>query len=259
MLLALAALGIAVMLLRSGRTRSRERRELALHEPIPRGFASELADVRDVDTDPGGIDDDEGDFTDRLEQIGAKLGAIDRSVAPTSVADPQIGPERSSGTDPFSEKFVKEEVVVDRLARLENNLLANRPLVRSAEGRELSALLERHGAGNGRDLRDEDDEASDRAQATPMRPADDPVLPEEPSTVSILIGASIDEDSGQMVSDRSSSPRDRSDDANIEDAENISQTDEGPAVWTDDEDPDLDLIVVVDDPLDPDTSPPSAP
>jgi peptidoglycan hydrolase-like protein with peptidoglycan-binding domain len=53
-LLALAALGIAVMLLRSGRTRSRERRELARHEQIPRGFASELADVRDVDRGTGG-------------------------------------------------------------------------------------------------------------------------------------------------------------------------------------------------------------
>jgi peptidoglycan hydrolase-like protein with peptidoglycan-binding domain len=53
-LLALAALGIAVMLLRSGRTRSRERRELALHEQIPRGFASELADVHDPDRGTGG-------------------------------------------------------------------------------------------------------------------------------------------------------------------------------------------------------------
>jgi peptidoglycan hydrolase-like protein with peptidoglycan-binding domain len=53
-LLALAALGIAVMLLRSGRTRSRERRELARHEQIQRGFASELADVRDVDRGTGG-------------------------------------------------------------------------------------------------------------------------------------------------------------------------------------------------------------
>jgi peptidoglycan hydrolase-like protein with peptidoglycan-binding domain len=53
-LLALAALGIAVMLLRSGRTRSRERRELALHEQMPRGFASGLADVRDVDSGTGG-------------------------------------------------------------------------------------------------------------------------------------------------------------------------------------------------------------
>jgi peptidoglycan hydrolase-like protein with peptidoglycan-binding domain len=52
-LLALAALGIAVMLLRSGRTHSRERRELALHEQIPRGFASELADVRDADRGTG--------------------------------------------------------------------------------------------------------------------------------------------------------------------------------------------------------------
>jgi peptidoglycan hydrolase-like protein with peptidoglycan-binding domain len=53
-LLALAALGIAVMLLRSGRTRSRERRELARHEQIPRGFASELADVREVEPGTGG-------------------------------------------------------------------------------------------------------------------------------------------------------------------------------------------------------------
>jgi peptidoglycan hydrolase-like protein with peptidoglycan-binding domain len=53
-LLALAALGIAVMLLRSGRTHSRERRELALHEQVPRGFASELADVRDADRGTGG-------------------------------------------------------------------------------------------------------------------------------------------------------------------------------------------------------------
>jgi peptidoglycan hydrolase-like protein with peptidoglycan-binding domain len=53
-LLALAAVGIAVMLLRSGRTRSRERRELALHEPLPRAFAPELADVRDIDSGTGG-------------------------------------------------------------------------------------------------------------------------------------------------------------------------------------------------------------
>ncbi len=53
-LLALAALGILVMVLRSGRTRNRERRELALHEPLPRAFASELGDVRDVDHGPGG-------------------------------------------------------------------------------------------------------------------------------------------------------------------------------------------------------------
>jgi peptidoglycan hydrolase-like protein with peptidoglycan-binding domain len=53
-LLALAALAIAVMLFRSGRTHSRERRELARREQIPHGFASELADVREVEPETGG-------------------------------------------------------------------------------------------------------------------------------------------------------------------------------------------------------------
>ena len=90
------------------------------------------------------------------------------------------------------------------------------------------------------------------------RPADDPVLPEESSTVSILIGAAIDETFDGDRSIRSTNPRGHFD--NIGLAEQFQDSDRDPAIHNDEEDPGLDLIVVEDDPPDPNSpSPPSGP
>jgi len=45
------------------------------------------------------------------------------------------------GTHPFEESFDEEEVVIDPYTAIETDALADRPLVRSSESRELSALL----------------------------------------------------------------------------------------------------------------------
>ncbi|HZZ29068.1 MAG TPA: AAA family ATPase [Pirellulales bacterium] len=56
-----------------------------------------------------------------------------------------IGPEVElifpQGSNPFRNDFREEEVVLDRYTSLETNALANRPLVRSPESRDLAALL----------------------------------------------------------------------------------------------------------------------
>jgi type II secretory pathway predicted ATPase ExeA len=48
--------------------------------------------------------------------------------------------------NPFQESFDHEEVVIDRYTSYQSDALANRPLVRSNESRQLSALLEAAGA-----------------------------------------------------------------------------------------------------------------
>jgi type II secretory pathway predicted ATPase ExeA len=176
----------------------------------------------------------DGEVSDRLDSIAATLESIERAdESPVPLTAPREK-LRPSANDPFAEPFAVEEAVDDRLAKLESNVFANRPLVRSAEGRELSAILDRHQKGAEPDSRS----AESGAKTVPMRssdlrPADDPVLPEDPATVSILIGASLDEPSMAIGA--------------------------GEGVRVDEGRPELDLIVVEDDPPDPDGPPPSGP
>jgi type II secretory pathway predicted ATPase ExeA len=201
----------------------------------------------------------DGELDTRLDVIEATLKAIDGDDDRAAQFAKQIETPRPVALDPFAETFADEEEVVDRLARLEANVLANRPLVRSAEGRELSALLKRHETKVGSSLSDDTRGAEDNPpEVNDVRPADDPVLPEESSTVSILIGAAIDETFDGDRSIRSTNPRGHFD--NIGLAEQFQDSDRDPAIHNDEEDPGLDLIVVEDDPPDPNSpSPPSGP
>ncbi len=120
-------------------------------------------------------------------------------------------------------------MVVDRLAKLESSILANRQVVRSDEGRELSSLLERHQKGARRNFVTSDVRlTADDARSSGMRPADDPVLPDDPMTLSVMVGASLEERSEEFG------------------AEFESQSNQDY--------PELELIVVEDDP--PDSPPP---
>jgi hypothetical protein len=86
---------------------------------------------------------------DRLTQITAQLANIDADDAREVDDDFQpagsIGPELElvfqSACSPFQHAFEEEEVVLDRYTAMEVDALANRPLVRTAESRQLGAML----------------------------------------------------------------------------------------------------------------------
>jgi hypothetical protein len=199
----------------------------------------------------------DGELDNRLEIIEATLETIDRDDVPVAQSVKQIEMVRPSAVDPFAETFDDEEEVVDHLARLEASVLANRPLVRSAEGRDLSALLKRHENNINSDPNDAGGVEDDQPQVCNVRPADDPVLPEESATLSIVIGASIDETSDGDSWDRPTTSRSRHDSTDL--AEQFAETDHNPAILDDEEDPDRDLIVVEDDPPDSTSPSPSNP
>ena len=85
-----------------------------------------------------------GEPAERIAKIEATIDAIDGDYAPARTKAPEIELVFTDPDDPFAEDFAEEEIVVDRFAELESGVLSNRPLVRSAEGRELSTLLESH-------------------------------------------------------------------------------------------------------------------
>jgi type II secretory pathway predicted ATPase ExeA len=86
---------------------------------------------------------------ERLNKITAQLAAIDANEEQESEDDFQpagsIGPELElvfqSASSPFHQSFEEEEVIIDRYTAIEADALTNRPLVHSAEGRALGALL----------------------------------------------------------------------------------------------------------------------
>ncbi len=68
-------------------------------------------------------------------------GSADDDFEPAGSIGPEVELDFGASADPFSESFDEEEVVLDPYASIETDALANRPLVESAEGRELGALL----------------------------------------------------------------------------------------------------------------------
>jgi type II secretory pathway predicted ATPase ExeA len=172
-----------------------------------------------------------GEPGERIEKIEARLNAIDADYDPPPMKMPEVELVFGEPDDPFEEEFAVEEVVVDRFADLASNAFDDRPLVTSAEGRELGAMLNEFRDRPDPSLRgdkaatsrnppivslDRSDEAPlaawnvpqepveenpnmndrlDRTIAadfkrTGFRPAEDPVLPEESSTITIGIDAS---------------------------------------------------------------------
>ena len=76
-----------------------------------------------------------------LDQIERRLRELDEDFQPAGSIGPEIELRFAGVADPFGEVFEDEEIVIDRYASLEADLFADRPLVNSSEGRELSALL----------------------------------------------------------------------------------------------------------------------
>ena len=66
---------------------------------------------------------------------------VEEDFEPAGSIGPEVELDFGTSADPFSELFDEEEVVLDPYASIETDALANRPLVESAEGRELGALL----------------------------------------------------------------------------------------------------------------------
>ena len=77
----------------------------------------------------------------QLEQIQSQLAAIDDEFHPAGSIVPEVELVFNGAMDPFHEEFEEEEVVIDRYASMEIDLLRDRPIVHSTEGRQLSALL----------------------------------------------------------------------------------------------------------------------
>lgn len=210
-----------------------------------------------------------GEPDQRIEKIEARLDAIDTDYNPPTTRIPEVELVFGEPDNPFDEEFAEEEIVVDRFADLDSSAFADRPLVASAEGRELGVLLNElrdrtdssaydRGTGSSNhppiySLDRSNDEpppvwnvpdASEDETADPserrseiiaadmrrseLRPAEDPVLPEESSTITIGIAA------GHVALNETA-------EITVEDDAEGSE--------------DNDLIVIDDDPPDPSPSP----
>jgi hypothetical protein len=77
-----------------------------------------------------------------LDQIERRLRELDDDFQPAGSIGPEIELRFDGPAHPFDEPYAEEEVVIDRYASLEADLFSDRPLVNSAEGRELGALLD---------------------------------------------------------------------------------------------------------------------
>jgi type II secretory pathway predicted ATPase ExeA len=75
----------------------------------------------------------------RLAHVEEQLSAIDIEARHESL--PQSHFALADPANPFSETFAEEEVILDPFAMTAADALANRPLVRSEEGRRLGAML----------------------------------------------------------------------------------------------------------------------
>ncbi len=75
---------------------------------------------------------------DRIEAIEKQLFEMDDDFQPAGSIRPEVELVFQSTSNPFQESFDEEEVVIDRYTAIETDALANRPLVTSAESRELT-------------------------------------------------------------------------------------------------------------------------
>ncbi len=191
-----------------------------------------------------------GEPGERIEKIEARLNGIDDDFAPATIEMPQVELVFADPGDPFAESFLEEEVIVDRFANLESIAWADRPSVRSAEGRELAALLKPL-AGHG-DRSDRSHHAAADATA-PFSPEDDPVLPDDDNVSQVI--ASIEYDS----------PHNTNSGAKLTgEAEIAAMHGDGPALSIGDEEggtggDELELIVIEDDPPEPEPPSPKPP
>lgn len=79
----------------------------------------------------------------RLQEVERSLAAIDgiEDFEPARARGPEVELTFGATTDPFGEPFADEEIVIDPYSSSMADALANRPVVRSDEGRALGAVL----------------------------------------------------------------------------------------------------------------------
>jgi len=76
-----------------------------------------------------------------LSQVEQQIAAIDSDYESEAAAGSQIDLSFEVASDPFSETFAEEMLVIDPFAMTATDALANRPIVQCAEGHKLAALL----------------------------------------------------------------------------------------------------------------------
>ncbi len=100
----------------------------------------EIADDQESADEQDASDLFESEPAERLKKIGDELEKLADDYRPATKTEPEVELVFAS-VDPFLEEFVEEEVVIDRFAMMQRDVLAGRPLVRSAEGHELAAMM----------------------------------------------------------------------------------------------------------------------
>jgi type II secretory pathway predicted ATPase ExeA len=78
---------------------------------------------------------------EHLRQITAKLAELDDDFQPAGSIRPEVEITLPAAQNPFADAFEEEEIVIDRYTSADIDTFADRPLVRSSESRQLSALL----------------------------------------------------------------------------------------------------------------------
>ena len=78
---------------------------------------------------------------EHLRQITAKWAELDEDFEPAGSIRPEVEITLPAAQNPFADAFEEEEVVIDRYTSPDSDTFADRPLVRSSESRQLSALL----------------------------------------------------------------------------------------------------------------------
>ena len=118
--------------------------------------------------------DDESLFTgepaQRIERIQDELSNVDDKFQPAGSIGPEVELVFSNAeANPFDERFDEEELVVDRFAARAADPLSRAPIVRSAEGAEISARLSSHA------------KRKKQAGKSPIAAANTPTAPRQPT------------------------------------------------------------------------------
>jgi hypothetical protein len=77
----------------------------------------------------------------QFNALESHVQQLEEEFRPAGMIGPEVELVYRGGRSPFGNEFTEEEVVLDRYASLEADLFHQRPVVRSREGRQLAELL----------------------------------------------------------------------------------------------------------------------
>lgn len=86
----------------------------------------------------------EAETLEHLEQIERRLAELDDDFQPVGTIGPEIEVCFEASRNPFDEAFDEEEIVIDRYAMLDEDVLAGRPRVQSLGDDGVAEMLKRH-------------------------------------------------------------------------------------------------------------------